>query len=262
MRFHITDRGQGPVVGLLHGQSINLLAWRPAAELLAAGHRVISIDLSGHGLTGPDPQSRYSLAEMAESIDALMAALGVPRFALAGNSLGGGVALRYALAHPDKLDALILVDAVGAPEMGVGPLAFRIQAAAFIGNLIEWFTPQWMVRPVLADTFGDRSKLTDDEVTSTYELLLRSGNRAAERQTLMGAFDPQIAERIGEIRTPTLVLWGSRDTWIPPANAAWFGAHLPDVSVQILPGLGHQPMLEDPTTTAAAMEAFLNAHHA
>ena len=258
IRFHITDRGQGPAVVLLHGQSINLEAWAPAAELLAADHRVVSVDLPGHGLTGPDPQARYSLAAMAESLDALMAALGVTRFALAGNSLGGGVALRYALAHPQKLDALILVDAVGDPDMMPGPLPFRLAATALIGDLIRWFTPQWSVRAVLADTFGDPSKLTDDIVTSTYELLVRAGNRAAQRQTLMGAVDPEIGARIAKIATPTLVLWGRRDSWIPPSNADWFAAHLPNVTMRKFEGLGHMPMLEDPATTVAAMEEFLH----
>jgi pimeloyl-ACP methyl ester carboxylesterase len=262
IRFHIRERGQGPVLVLLHGQAINLYAWEPAAKLLAADHRVISLDLPGHGLTGPDPQGRYTLAQMAESIDALMGVLGVTRFALAGNSLGGGVALRYALAHPDKLDALILVDAVGGPATSPGPLAFRLQGARIIGDLMQWFTPQWTVRLVLADTFGDPRKMTDGEVDSTYDLLLRSGNRAAERQTMLGALDPEIATRLGEIATPTLVLWGNRDTWIGPDDARWFGAHLRNADVTILDGLGHMPMLEDPPAATAAMEAFLHARGA
>jgi pimeloyl-ACP methyl ester carboxylesterase len=261
VRFHITDRGEGPVLVLLHGQSINLLAWQPAAELLARDHRVISVDLPGHGLTGPDPAGRYTLAGMAESIDALMISLGVPRFALAGNSLGGGIALRYALAHPEKLDALVLVDAAGSAimDMGGGPVAFRLEASV-LGALIQWFTPQWSVRAVLADTFADPSRLTDEEVTSTYELLLRAGNRAAQRQTLMGGLDPEIAARIAEIRTPTLVLWGRQDAWIGPANADWFGSHLPNSTVMVLDGLGHMPMLEGPAKSAEAMEAFLKAN--
>jgi pimeloyl-ACP methyl ester carboxylesterase len=262
MRFHITDRGQGQVIVLLHGQSINLLAWQPAAELLAVDHRVISVDLPGHGLTGPDPQSRYSPEQIAGSIDALATALGLDHFALAGNSLGGGIAVAYALDHPNKLDALILVDALGAPPAGPVPLIFRLQAAAVLGDLIQWFTPQWMVRLALADTFGDASKLTDDEVNATYEQLLRSGNRVAERQTLQAAAGFGVADRIATLTTPTLVLWGSRDSWIVPADAAWFGAHIPGASVQIFDGLGHMPMLEAPGVTVPAMEQFLHAHGA
>lgn len=257
VRFHIRDRGAGPVLVLLHGWSINLRAWEPAARLLAADHRVISVDLPGHGLTGPDPQGRYSLSGMAGSLDALMVALGVDRFALAGNSLGGGVALSYALEHPEKLDALVLVDAVGDPDMGPAPPAVEAVAADALGDLMQWFTPQWIVRIALATTFGDPAKLTDAEVESTYELMLRAGNRAASRQALMGALDPAIAQRIGDIETPVLVLWGSRDSWIAPRDAGWFGAHLPHASVDILDGLGHMPMLEDPEATVAAMEGFL-----
>ena len=165
-------------------------------------------------------------------------------------------------AHPEKLDALLLVDALGAPVGGPVPLIFRLQAATMLGELIQWFTPQWMVRLALADTFGDPAKLTDDEVNSTYELLLRSGNRAAERETLRAAAGFDVSGSVGAVKTPTLVLWGSRDTWIWPADSQWFGSHLPDVTVHMLDGLGHQPMLEDPKTTAAAMEDFLHAHEA
>ncbi len=257
IRFHITDRGQGPVLLLLHGQSANFSVWEAAAMRLAADHRVINVDLPGHGLTGPDPQGRYALPLLAESIGALADALGLSRFTLAGNSLGGGVALEYALLHPERLDALVLVDAVGAPVTSSGPLAFRLELVPVVGQLAAWFTPQWIVRLALADTFGDPSRLTDAEVAEFYDLYLRAGNRQAELHTLAGAIDPTLPDRVPMIATPTLVLWGDRDTWVPPADAAWFGAHLPHATVVMLPGLGHQPMFEDPATTAAAMESFL-----
>jgi pimeloyl-ACP methyl ester carboxylesterase len=74
---------------------------------------------------------------------------------------------------------------------------------------------------------------------------------------MMGGLDPEIAARIGEIKMPTLVLWGSRDSWIGPENAAWFGTHLPNATVHVLDGVGHMPMLESPAETAAVMDAFL-----
>ena len=61
---------------------------------------------------------------------------------------------------------------------------------------------------------------------------------------------------------PTLLLWGDRDSWIPPRHATWFASHVPGIEVKMLAGLGHQPMLEDPVTTVAAIREFLAVHAA
>lgn len=262
IRFHLTDRGQGPVLVLIHGQAANFTVWEAAARLLAADHRVIDIDMPGHGLTGPDPQQRYTPPEIAADLDALMGALGIDRFALAGNSLGGGVSQEYALAHPQKLTALLLVDPVGAPMLGPMPTAFATQTLPLIGPLMHWFTPDWIVKPVLATTFGNPARLSADDAEATYELLLRAGNRQAQYLTLLGAIDTTLADRMAGITTPTLLLWGTRDTWLTPDHEPWFATHIPGIEVKMLEGLGHQPMMEDPQVTVAAMEAFLNAHGA
>jgi len=260
IRFHITDRGYGPALVLIHGQAANFTVWEAAAQLLATDHRVINIDMPGHGLTGPDPQGRYSLPQIAEELDALVTALGIDRFAVAGNSLGGGVSQEYALAHPHKLSALVLVDPVGAPMLGPMPTAFATQTLPLIGPLVHWFTPDWIVKPVLATTFGNPSRLSADDAEATYELLLRAGNREAQYRTMLGAIDNTLASRMSGITTPTLLLWGTRDTWLTPDHEPWFAAHIPGIEVKMLDGLGHQPMMEDPRAVAAAIEEFLRAH--
>ncbi|MEP7241066.1 MAG: alpha/beta fold hydrolase [Devosia sp.] len=260
IRFHIRDRGTGPALVLLHGQSANFMVWEPAAERLARHRRVISVDMPGHGLTGPDPVARYGVAQMADSLDALVVALGLERFALAGNSLGGGVSEEYALAHPDRLTALLLLDPIGPPI--VASWLSRLLAVLIFGTgaVFHGFTPRWMIRIILSTAFGDRSRMTAADVDSIYELLLRAGNRDAQRQTIAGALDPTLPGRIGGITPPTLLIWGSRDSWISPRHADWFAALLNGLTVQIFEGIGHQPMLEDAAATVAAMESFLDAH--
>ncbi len=260
IRFHIRDRGEGPVLVLLHGQSANFVAWEDAAALLAKEHRVISVDMPGHGLTGPDPAERYSPADLARSLDALVTALGLTRFALAGNSLGGGVAEEYALAHPEKLSVLLLLDPLGAPVLGPRPSAFAAQTIPVIGPLVRWFAPPWIVRPILATTYADPRRLTAPVARAFALLLLRAGNRAAQYKTLLGAVHTTLPARIAGITTPTLLIWGSRDSWISPRHAAYMVAQIPGIELKMLDGLGHQPMLEDPAATVAAMAPFLAAH--
>jgi len=132
LRVHYRDRGAGPAIVLLHGSHSSLFTWEGWAAALSPEHRVISLDLPGHGLTGPDPQGRYSIAEMADFLDRFLAAIKVERFSLAGNSMGGGVAWHYALAHPDRVDRLILVDAYAYPQPLPGML--RLFTLPLVGS--------------------------------------------------------------------------------------------------------------------------------
>ena len=192
IRFHIRERGQGPTIVLIHGQSAHLYLWEAAAELLAKDHHVISLDMPGHGLTGPDAQERYSFAGLANSVHALVEALGLDRFALAGNSLGGAVSTQYAITHPEKLTALFLLDGIGAPrDLVVPPAAFAAFLTPGIGDLATLFTPKWAVRAGLADTYGDVSKLTAAEVT---RLRFAAPSRQSYRPT------QDLAPRAGDFR--------------------------------------------------------------
>jgi pimeloyl-ACP methyl ester carboxylesterase len=257
VRFHVRDRGAGPAIVLVHGQSANLFGWEAWAEDLQEDHRVISLDLPGHGLTGPDPQGRYSWADLAEGIDRLTTELGIDRFVLAGNSLGGAVAVSYALAHGDRLDGLVLLDAIGAPRDEPKPLIFELYAAPVIGQAITVMTPEWMVRASLESTYGNPALVTDADVTSFSDLMRRAGNREAARQIVSQPYDPAIPARIGELSVPVLLMWGGRDSWVAPKYAHWYDTHLPNADLVIFPDLGHMPMSEAPAPTLAALRRFL-----
>ncbi|UCH10746.1 MAG: alpha/beta fold hydrolase, partial [Fidelibacterota bacterium] len=116
MEVHIRDQGTGPAVVLLHGMFSSLHTWDGWVEALQDSFRMIRLDLPGFGLTGPRPDADYSLSEYVGFMDALLDELGVERAILVGNSLGGGIAWEYSLAHPSRVEGLILIDAVGYPR--------------------------------------------------------------------------------------------------------------------------------------------------
>ena len=165
------------------------------------------MEIPGHGLTGPDPEGRYSLSEMAAFVD---------HFSLAGNSMGGGVAWHYALAHPEKLDKLILVDAYAYPQPP--PAMMKLFTVPVVGRLATWITPRFAVARSVRDVYGDPSRVTDEGIDRYYELLLREGNREATRERLSTRHDDGLTARLGEIHVPTLILWGTLDRWILPVN--------------------------------------------
>lgn len=255
MRVHYRDRGAGPAVVLLHGSSSSLFTWEGWAEALSAEHRVVSLDLPGHGLTGPDPQGRYSFVEQAEFLDHFVAALGLDHFSLAGNSMGGGVAWHYALAHPEKLDRLVLVDAYAYPQ--TPPAMMRLFTVPVVGRLATWITPRFAVARSVRDVYGDPSRVTDEGIDRYHELLLREGNREATRVRLSTRHDDGLTARLGEIHAPTLILWGSLDRWILPPNGERLARDIPGAKLVTLDGLGHVPMEEDPARSVAPVVAFL-----
>src|SRR5579863_188879 len=209
MRVHYRDRGTGPAIVLLHGSNSSLHTWEGWVAALSPSHRVITLDLPGHGLTGPDPQARYSLADMATFVDHVATALKLDRFSIGGNSMGGGVAWHYALAHPDKVDKLILVDAYAYPQPA--PALLKLYATPIVGHLVRWETPRFAVANNVRQVYGDASRVTDELIDRYYELILRDGNREATRERLSTRNDDGLTAHLADIHAPTLIVWGARD---------------------------------------------------
>jgi len=150
MQIHVRDEGPrndpAPVV-LLHGTSASLHTWDGWAAALRDQRRVIRLDLPGFGLTGPNPANDYSLDSYVQVVTTLLNQMGVRRFVVAGNSLGGGIAWSLAHAHPLRVDRLILVDASGyPPQSGTTklniPLGFRLANTPVLKHLVRYTLPR------------------------------------------------------------------------------------------------------------------------
>ncbi|MFP2929699.1 alpha/beta fold hydrolase [Pyxidicoccus sp. 3LG] len=257
LRIHYRDEGQGPVLVLLHGSNATLYTWEGWVRELSGHHRVITLDLPGHGLTGPDVKERYTYNGMVEVLEAFRAKLGLERFALAGNSMGGAVAWHYALLHPEHVERLVLVDAAGYPREEPAPLVFRLVRTPVLGEVLSRVTPRWIIDRNVRAVYGDPSKVPDASVDRYHALLLREGNRLATRLRLRNTADDGLWRKLGELRVPTLILWGGKDTWILPAYGERFERDIPGSRRVVYPELGHVPMEEDPVRTAADVRRFL-----
>jgi pimeloyl-ACP methyl ester carboxylesterase len=257
MQVHVRDQGSGPVLVLLHGSNDSLFAWEGWVHELAGDHRVITLDLPGHGLTGPHPEGRYSHADMAELVDHLMTAVGVERFSLGGNSMGGQVAATYAILHPERVEKLILVDATGLHREEPRPFVFRLASWPVVGSLFTVVTPRFMVAASLRDVFGDPAKVTDALVGRYQDLLLRAGNRGATRARLSMPVEELAPVRLATLKMPVLILWGRKDRWVLPKYAERYRDAIPGAKLLWFDDLGHVPMEEDPVTTARAVREFL-----
>lgn len=258
---HLRDvgpRGDPEPLVLVHGTSASLHTWEGWVKTLTPGRRVISFDLPGFGLTGPSAEADYRGDTYARFVLALMDRLQVQRFAIAGNSLGGEVAWRTAWLAPERVTKLILVDAAGPDfKSDSTPLGFLVARVPLLNRVFDWVLPRPMVVASLRNVYGDPSRVNDDLVDRYYQLALREGNRRALVQRLQQNRRGQDAQRIGELKQPTLILWGGRDRLVPPSVGRQFQQQIAGSTLIVFDDLGHVPHEEDPARTVVPVKDFL-----
>ena len=263
-RIHYRDQGKrgAPAIILLHGSNASLHTWEPLVKRLGGTWRIVTLDLPGHGLTGGTPDKDYSADGMMAAIDVVAAKLGLDHFVLGGNSMGGWVAWRYALAEPARVDALLLLDAAGMPlrkgekrpESNIG---FRVLEYPFGRWLATQITPRMLVEQSLRGSVANQAIVDDAMIDRYWELLHFPGNREATVLRARMDREPAMADGIGAITAPTLILFGKEDRLINPTAAQSFHERLPGSETVLLDGIGHLPMEEAPDATAAAIADFL-----
>jgi pimeloyl-ACP methyl ester carboxylesterase len=262
---HVRDEGPRedplPVV-LIHGTSASLHTWEGWVKALKGQRRVITFDLPGFGLTGPFTgqyeRGNYHGDAYAKFLLDLLDALKIDRAVLGGNSLGGEVAWRTAFLAPQRVAALVLVDAAGPPFVPESmPLGFRMARIPVLNRLSEFALPRALVEQGVKDVYGDPSKVTPTLVDRYFELTLREGNREALRQRMEHLVAGEQAERIATLKLPTLILWGGRDHLIPPAIGRQFQQAIAGSQLVVFDELGHVPQEEDPARSVVPVKAFL-----
>jgi pimeloyl-ACP methyl ester carboxylesterase len=267
--FHVHYEDEGdpsrPLVVLLHGFGDSYTGWEGWVPELKTKFRVISLDFPGHGLTRAPDGYLLSGDGLADFVDVFAATLALPKFAVAGNSMGGGAAWQLAVRHPDRVNALILVDAAGFPNEkppGEIPLAFRILRYPIGRALLRNIDNRPLIDEGLKTDVYDKSVITPAFVDRWAEFQRAPGHRAI----LMG-LDPRshsqaTAELLGTIKVPTLILHGENDPIIEPAAARKFAAAIPGARLLTYPRVGHLPQVEIPERSAADVAAFLEAQPA
>ena len=260
MQVHYRDEGDVrdtvPLV-LIHGTSSSLQTWDSLTAMLKSQKRVIRFDLPAFGLTGPNPEQDYSFGYYVRFVDSFLERMHISRCAIAGNSLGGGIAWEYAVAHPEKLKKMILIDATGFPLDGTrGALGFTMVRIPLLGNLVRYVSPKFITRITLEDVYADNHKVTDQLVQRYYDLTLRTGNREALLQRIKSGFD-QDSVKIRLVAVPTLIIWGDKDHLVPLRNAYLFHQTIRGSQLEILKDVGHVPMEESPGQVALTVEKFL-----
>ena len=252
-----------PVLLFLHGFPEAAFAWD---ELLAhfaqtehGGYRCVAPNLRGFAdSSSPADVAAYRAKHLVQDVLSLIDAesSSAPLAALVAHDWGGAVAWNFAATRPERISHLILVDSSGFGGGGPQPLIARLTRLPVVGDLGIWFKPELLVRDSLLDAYGDPAMVTPERVRRFAELQRFPGNRHATllRARTQEPLDTSVLKRLD---VPTLILWGARDRWTPPANAFRFQQTIRASRVAIFEKLGHNPMEEDSKATAAAVDAFL-----
>jgi pimeloyl-ACP methyl ester carboxylesterase/quercetin dioxygenase-like cupin family protein len=252
--FRVEDVGEGIPVVLVHGLGASSTLWNRVRDGLGPGYRVVLVDLRGAGETRELESKELSLETWANDLAALFEVLGIEQPVLVGHSLGASISLKYALAHPGGVRALVLI----AADPSLTNLAPRMLAASeLIGKvgLPSWIDEHWSKNPPFSAASLEREPGLFDEYRS---MLLLNDPDDYVRQCFAIAHAEDLADRLGDINEPALVIVGGGDDRTLPEHGRALAARLPRGRSLEIPAAGHTLPLEASEEVAAAIRAFLD----
>jgi pimeloyl-ACP methyl ester carboxylesterase len=256
-RLRVLDVGCGPAVVLVHGLAASMYSWRYTIDpLVAAGYRVVAYDNRGFGFSDK-PARGYSNAAYVHLLFGLLDSLGVSDAVLVGHSMGGAIVADAALARPDRVRGLVLVDAAG---LGVGmPFMLRVARWPIVGPLFDHLRGRGATGSILRAIYGDASRVTERDIDQYYApIALPDFGRGLRGILHEFSFD-DLRGRLGSIMTPTLVMWGTRDRLIPQQIGEAMAAQLPHSSLARFPTAGHALPEESPEEFNRVLIGYLKS---
>ena len=258
--------GEGPPVLLLHALGESSLDWRWVLPSLARTHRVYAPDLPGFGRS-TKPAADYSPAFLTHFISDYLDALEIERAAVAGNSIGGLVALRLALSEPTRVSALSLIDSAGLGQEV--SYALRAPTLPGYGDLaVAWSRTSpgavqraWLKATLLftspgrapAEWIQEQCRLAQlpGFLEATLAALRAQINFTGQREVLL--------DRLPDLKVPTLIIWGMSDRVFPASQALEAVARLERGSLELIPDCGHLPHVECPDRFVTTLSPFISA---
>jgi len=254
IRIHYEVRGQGVPLVLGHSFLCSGAMWEPVLGTLAERARAINVDLRGHGRSGPVAEP-FELEDVVGDQLAVLDALGIEKAVWAGLSVGGMVALRAALAAPDRVSGLILLDTHAGAERPLKRLQY-----GFMGRVarVAGMTP--VMSFVLKKMFAATTLRENPALVAEWRQRFAGVDRPSIVRNLQALSRRRsVEERLGEIEVPALVIVGEEDASLPPRLSQRIAEGLPDAALVVVPRAGHLSTLERPEEVGVAMAAFLDA---
>jgi pimeloyl-ACP methyl ester carboxylesterase len=252
--IHVCQDGprDAPALLLIHGTAASARSWEPMLGLLTGSYRVIRIDLLGCGRSAKPDGASYAVGDQARRVGAALDRLGVAHTIVAGHSSGSAVATALAERRPELVSAVVVIDF--GPDMA----AYTEEAAVLDPKQWPHFTDEQLrqaVRSGFAPGYRIPGPFLDQVRDMDFHVFAETSRSARVYLDERG-----LPERLAPLGKPLLVIFGAEDRRWRSSSAAGYHA-VPGARVELLPGVGHSPIVEDPPRTAAILLDFA-AHHA
>lgn len=251
-KIHYLDTGSGPVVILVHGLGGDVSNWAPTIGPLSQKYRVIVLDQIGFGKSDK-PLINYRVGTLVDFLDGFYKQLGITRASLVGNSLGGWTVAAYALAHPEKVDRLVLVDAAGFALTG--------DVDARILNGLNPSTRD-AIKQIMGLVFYNKELFASDAAVDGFFTRRMSAGDGYTVQRFIDSIlhgEDVLDNKLSAIKQRTLIVWGREDGLTPLAMGERFKKEIGGSELFIIEKCGHVPQLEKAAEFNAGLMKFLAA---
>jgi pimeloyl-ACP methyl ester carboxylesterase len=265
-RLHYLEAGDGPPLLLLHGGIIDAAAcsWGEVIEPLASDFRVVALDLLGYGRSDA-PDARYATTDHVDVVADAVAELDLAPLSVVGLSLGGGVALGYALAYPDRVRRLVLVDSYGlGRELPNGRLSWLLAKVSVLNRLSVALLcrSRGFTTASLGNVAHDPDALSPAAIDCVHELACqpdagKAFRRWRSHEVTRDGYRTVYVDDLPELSVPTLLLHGREDEVFPVAWAERAAERIPDAELVVLDECAHWPPREYPDRFVTEVTAFL-----
>jgi pimeloyl-ACP methyl ester carboxylesterase len=251
-KIHYLDAGSGPVVILVHGLGGDVSNWAPTIGPLSQKCRVIVLDQIGFGKSDK-PLINYRVGTLVDFLDGFYKQLGITHASLVGNSLGGWTVAAYALAHPEKVDRLVLVDAAGFAVTG--------DLDPKILNGLNPSTRDAIKQLVPLIFYNSKPFTTDAGVDAFFTRRMSAGDGYTIQRFIDSILHGEdvLDNKLSAIKQPTLIVWGREDGLTPLAMGERFKKEIAGSKLFIIEKCGHVPQLEKAAEFNAGLMKFLGA---
>ncbi len=247
---------------LLHGFGGSSTNWIPVIPALAEeGYRVVAVDLKGFGLSEKKRDEDYSHPSQTEFVNSFVNKLELNKFTLVGHSMGGNIATMYCQKYPQKVERLVLVS--GSIMDKADDDSLNIKAT----KILDWPIVREYVR-IIMKLFYNESRISETFTSAMYKKVeikeplfvnptIFKGWEYVLIKITSTRYKNVLQKPIEEIDVPTFMIWGEEDTWVPLSKGYYLKERIPNSQLEVIPGVGHLPMFEDPKTFIVALKNCL-----
>ncbi len=253
VRYHLS--GKGPYIVLLHGIGANLYCWRTLVPLLNTHFTTLALDLPGFGQSGKLPGAQYGLDEQVERLRVVLHELGIKKTYLVGNSMGGNIALWFALRFPDQVLGTVVIAPATSPSL----IPLSAKPWTWLAGPASLVTSRTLMKWAHQRTVSKTHLVGRDRVEETFRTY--GGNREAIRSFMLATEsirDSRLAQQLSHLKSRVLILWGSRDRLVSRKVIDALESALVERESHVHLGGGHHLQEDEPEWVAGKIDAFFS----